>query len=529
MLSRYNPQSPRPAMIGPAGEACMRVLLVNPEFPESYWCGRRALPFSGRRSLLPPLGLITVAALLPRQWDCRLVDLNVEPLTDDDIRGADVVMVTGMLVQRASLQEVLQRCRRLEVRSVVGGPYATAFPKEIEHLADHLVLGEGEETIPVLAADLEASRAKRTYHEGEKPDLTKAPLPRYDLLRKGVYQQMSLQFSRGCPFNCEFCDIIVMYGRRPRTKTGGQVIAELEAIRATGFTGDVFFVDDNFIGNKKAVRAVLPEIAAWRRDTRAPLEFYTEASLNLADDMDLVDSMTDAGFTAVFIGIESPSEEALKEVRKVQNLKRDIVAQVHTLMARGLDVWAGFILGFDSDKPETFEQMTDLVERAGIPYAMVGILEALPNTPLFERLNKEGRLRPGNNGDQFGLTNVITRMPVTEILMGYRRVLESLYSPEAFFARCRENLVRWTPAVGSTRRLTSRDLRAAWRALRSQGLKEPYRHAYRRFLRWVILHHPRKLGRALAQAAAGHHYISYTREVVMPRLVESCASAKPSA
>jgi radical SAM superfamily enzyme YgiQ (UPF0313 family) len=500
----------RPAAVE---EVAVRALLVNPEFPDSYWSGRHSLPFARRRSLIPPLGLITVAALLPPDWRCRLVDLNVEPLRDEDLLEADVVMLTGMLVQRASLHAVIDRCRRLGVRTVVGGPYATAMPDELA-AADHLVLGEGEETVAVFAADFAAGRAQRVYTEPDKPDLTKAPVPRFDLLKRGVYHHMALQYSRGCPFSCEFCDIIVMYGRKPRTKTNGQVLSELEAIRATGFAGDVFFVDDNFIGNKKSVRTLLPEVAAWRRRTRAPFEFYTEASINIADDPALVDAMTAAGFTAVFIGIETPSPEALRETRKLQNLKRDLVEHVHLLQERGLDVWAGFILGFDNDGPESFDAMIRFIERAAVSYAMVGILTALPGTPLYRRLQEEGRLRQDVNGDQFGLSNVVTRLPDHEMLAGYRRVLETLYRPEAFFDRCRSNLGRWTVPPGAARRLSLRDFRSAWRALRAQGLAGPYRAAYWRFLGWVLRHHPHKIGRAIAQAAAGHHYITYTRTVV---------------
>ena len=505
---------------GPSGsimERPMRVLLVNPDFPDSYWSGKYALSFARRRSLLPPLGLITVAALLPKDWTCRLVDLNVESLRDEDLAWAEVVFLTGMLVQRPSLHEVLARCRRMGVRTVVGGPYATALPQELQK-ADHVVVGEAEDLVHELAADLAAGRARPVYREKGKPDLTAAPLPRFDLLKTDLYHQMSLQYSRGCPFNCEFCDIIVMYGRKPRTKTSAQVIAELEAIRATGFSGDVFFVDDNFIGNKRAVKAVLPEIGAWRRRVRPPLEFYTEASMNIADDAELVDLMTWAGFTAVFIGIETPSEESLRETRKMQNLRRNLVEQVHFLLDRGLEVWAGFILGFDHDGPESFEGMVQFVQRAAIPYAMVGMLSALPHTPLYHRLEREGRLRPELPGDQFGLTNVVTKMPVRQMLEGYRRVLETLYHPEVFFQRCRENLARWNPVPGSTRPISPRDLACAWRAVLGQGVTGSYQRAYWRFLHWVLRHHPAKLGRAIAQAAAGHHYITYTRDVVVPAL-----------
>ncbi len=500
----------------------MRVLLVNPEFPDSYWSARHALPFVRRKCLIPPLGLITVAALLPREWEIRLVDLNVEPVADASLRWADLVMVTGMLVQRRSLHEVLGRCRRLGVRTAVGGPYATALPEELA-LADHVFVGEGEEIVPAFARDLAQGRAQRTYRETGKPDLSEAPVPRYDLLPRRAYHHMALQYSRGCPFTCEFCDIIVMYGRKPRTKSASQVIAELEAIRETGFAGDVFFVDDNFIGNKKAVKQVLPEIAAWKERTRAPIEFYTEASMNIADDEGLVDAMTRAGFTAVFIGIETPSPESLRETKKMQNLKRDMVAQVHGLLRKGMDVWAGFILGFDNDGPDIFDRMIQFVQRAAIPYAMVGMLGALPNTPLYHRLQREGRLREETPGDQFGLTNVITKLPVGQMLAGYRRVLETLYKPEVYFERCRRNLRQWRPRPGSRRRLLPKDFAAALRALWGQGVQGSYRRAYWKFLAWVLRHEPTKLARAIAQAAAGHHYITYTRRVVLPSLQSAAA------
>ena len=501
----------------------MRALLVNPEFPDSYWSGKSSLPFAGRRSLLPPLSLITVAALLPKEWNFRLVDLNVEDLRDEDFEWADVVMLTGMLVQRPSLHQVLERCRRLGVKTVVGGPYATSIPQELG-AADHVMIGEGEELIPEMARDLEAGRALPVYREQGKPDLSAAPVPRYDLLKRGVYHQMSLQYSRGCPFSCEFCDIIVMYGQKPRTKTPVQVIRELEAIEDTGFAGDVFFVDDNFIGNKKAVKGMLPSLAKWRRRTRPRLGFYTEASMNIADDRNLVRMMTEAGFTAVFIGIETPSPEGLRETRKLQNLKRDLVEQVHGLLDQGLDVWAGFILGFDSDGPDCFDEMINFVQKAAIPYAMVGMLSALPNTPLYKRLEKEGRLRPEQNGDQFCLTNVETKLPAQQMVAGYGRVLQTLYHPETFFQRCRENIARWKPTPGSQRPMVGKDLLSALRAIRGQGITGVYRGAYWKFVQWVIRNHPEKIGRALAQAAAGHHYITYTRNVVIPALKEKAAT-----
>ncbi len=496
----------------------MRVLLVNPTFPENYWSLEHMLPLVKRRWLLPPLGLLTVAALLPRDWQCRLIDLAIQPLRDEDLRAADVVMLSGMIVQRRSLHEVLERCRRIGVRTVVGGPYATAMPETLDD-ADHLALGEGEELIPELATDLEKGRARRIYREREKPDLSSSPPPRYDLLDPDAYHYMALQYSRGCPFLCEFCDIITLYGRKPRTKHPDQVIAELEAIRAIGFKGRVFFVDDNFIGNRKKARELLPEIAAWRRRERAPLDFFTEASIDLADDLELVDLMTAAGFAAAFVGIETPSEESLRETRKTQNLRRDMVEQVRDLRARGLDVWGGFVLGFDHDGPDIFDRMIDFVQRAGVPYATVGMLMALPHTPLYKRLEREGRLRPNAvTGDNFAVSNIVGKLPLAEMLEGYARVLETLYDPETYFDRCREHLAYWRPPPGLARPASLDELPVVWRSLRTQGLEGPYRRAYWRFLGWVLRHHPSKLPLAISQACAGHHYITYTRATVVPAL-----------
>jgi radical SAM superfamily enzyme YgiQ (UPF0313 family) len=499
----------------------VNVLLVNPEFPDSFWSMKHSLRFTRARWGVPPLGLITVAALLPQRWRFRLVDLNVEPLDDRALRWADVVMLTGMLVQRPSLHAVLARCRRLGVRTIVGGPYASALPGELSD-ADSVFVGEAEALAPRLAADLEAGTARPLYHAPDKPDLDSAPVPRFDLLRPGAYYTMALQYSRGCPFTCEFCDIIVLYGRRPRTKSAAQVIAELDAIAATGFSGMVFFVDDNFIGNRKAVRTILPAMEAWRSRHGRRFEFFTEASINLADDEDLVDAMRAAGFTGVFIGIESPSEESLRETRKVQNLKRNMVEQIHGLYERGLDVSGGFILGFDHDGPEIFDRMVRFVQEAAIPTAMVGLLGALPNTPLWQRLEREGRLRRELPGDQFGLTNVVTRLPAQVLAAGYAHVLDQLFDPSLYFARCRENLLRLRRSFA--RRLRARDVLAGWRAIYAQGFASDYPRVYWRFLGWVLLHRPRELARALEMAAIGHHQITYAREVVVPRLAAQVAA-----
>jgi radical SAM superfamily enzyme YgiQ (UPF0313 family) len=503
----------------------VRALLINPLFPDTYWSQRHALPYVRKQCLLPPLGLITVAAMLPRDWKIEVVDLNVEPLSDERLRSADVAMLTGMLAQSASLHDTLRRCRELGVRSVVGGPYATSVPEHLQDKADHLVAGEAEMLMGELAADLEAGRAKPFYRAEQRPHLRYSPVPRYDLLRRGAYHHLAVQFSRGCPFNCEFCDITAMFGKTPRTKSGDQIIAELEAIRSTGFKGDVFFVDDNFIGNKGAVRELLPRVADWRQRARAPLNFYTEASMNLSQDDGLMTDMVRAGFTAAFVGIETPSESALRETHKMQNVRMDLTEAVHRLLSKGLDVWGGFIVGFDNEGDDIFDRMIRFVQQSGIPYAMVGMLQALPNTPLYTRLEQEGRLRglPQDMCDQFAGTNFVTRMDSKTLLEGYRKLLDTLYQPEVYFERCRRNLERWMPARGSRRRYTRAELMAAARTLLSRRASRDYRRSYRKFLRWAATHHPRKLGKAIAQSIVGHHYVTYTRETVIPRLERQIA------
>jgi radical SAM superfamily enzyme YgiQ (UPF0313 family) len=507
----------------------MHALLINPLFPDTYWSQRHALPYVRKQCLLPPLGLITVAAMLPEHWTVELVDMNVEPLSDEHLRRADVAMLTGMLAQSSSLHDTLARSREAGVRTVVGGPYATSVPDQLQD-ADHLVVGEAEMLMGELAADLEAGRPKRIYRAEERPHLRYSPVPRYELLKRGAYHHLALQFSRGCPFNCEFCDITAMFGKSPRTKSPDQIIEELDAIRKTGFRGDVFFVDDNFIGNKGAVRELLPRIADWRRKARARLNFYTEASMNLSQDDGLMTDMVRAGFTAAFVGIETPSESALRETHKLQNVKMDLTEAVHRLLSKGLDVWGGFIIGFDNEGEDIFDRMIRFVQQSGIPYAMVGMLQALPNTPLYSRLKREGRLKglPHDACDQFACTNFVTRMEPKTLLEGYRKLLATLYQPDVYFERCRRNLEQWVPARGSRRRYNRTELMAALRTLLSRRASPDYRRSYRRFLRWAATHHPRKLGKAIAQSIVGHHYVTYTRETVLPRLESQIAELTES-
>lgn len=497
----------------------MRALLVQPEFPPTYWSYSYALKFVGRKCALPPLGLITVAGLLPSHWRPKLIDLNIERLSDREIRKSDVVMLTGMHVQRRSIHEVLARCRKIGIPTIVGGPYATSEPHLIPE-ANHLVVGEGEDTIGPFCRDFEAGTAERIISVGERPDVTTSPVPRYDLLKKGAYHNMSLQYSRGCPFSCEFCDIIVVFGRKPRTKSAVQVRTELDAIKATGFTGSVFFVDDNFIGNKKAVRALMPDLRTWQESNGWPFDFYTEASLNLAEDSALMHAMTDAGFWSVFIGIESPSAASLEETHKDQNLTHglDIAERVAAVQRHGLDVWGGFIVGFDSDTPEIFDEQIAFIERAAIPEAMVGLLHALPGTPLAERLKNDGRIKPHDFLDQFGATNIRTLIPESQLLSGYGRILKTIYDPATYLNRVRAMMNRRPKLIVRSGWVQPRNVMAAVRAVVAQGIIAKYRSEYWRFLGGVWRWNRSRLAEAIMRAAAGHHFIEYTRLNVIPRL-----------
>src|SRR5829696_7244103 len=368
----------------------MKILLVNPEFPDTYWSFRHALSFEGKRCAYPPLGLLTVSALLPPDWERRLIDLNVEPLKTSDIDWADMVFATAMLVQKDSLKQVVTRCKSRGKRIVLGGPYVTTTIEDLPD-ADHIFVGEAETTLPQFIKDLACGVAKRRYQAAERPPLAATPRAHFHLATLKRYSSMSVQYSRGCPFSCEFCDIIEIYGRVPRTKSIQQMLAEFEALRALNWSGTVFIVDDNFIGNKKNVRLLLPKLAEWQKRNGYPFSLLTEASVNLADDEPLLDDMREAGFRRVFLGIETPVEESLKEAQKSQN-RGNLLESVRKIQRRGMDVTARFIVGFDNDPEDVFERQIDFIRKSAIPLARVGVLGALPDTQLWKRLEREGRL-----------------------------------------------------------------------------------------------------------------------------------------
>ncbi len=422
----------------------MKVLLVNPEFPDTYWSFRHALPFEGKRCAFPPLGLLTVSALLPKSWERRLVDLNVGKLKTSDIEWADMIFATGMLAQKESLHLVVKRCKKLGKRVVLGGPYVTSTIEDLPD-ADHIFLGEAETTLPEFVKDLERGEAKRSYKAPERPPLSITPIADFALADLKRYSAMSVQYSRGCPFSCEFCDIIEIYGRVPRTKSIPQMLSEFDALLALGWRGTLFIVDDNFIGNKKNVRLLLPALAEWQKKHDYPFSLLTEASVNLADDADLLDDMRDAGFRRVFLGIETPVEESLKEAQKTQN-RGNLLESVRRIQSYGMEVMAGFIVGFDNDPDDIFERQIRFIRESAIPLAMVGLLNALPDTQLWRRLEREGRLLGEASGNNTVCTlNFVTKMDPARLVAGYQSIMRTIYKPSEYYQRALDSLKRTAP------------------------------------------------------------------------------------
>jgi radical SAM superfamily enzyme YgiQ (UPF0313 family) len=484
----------------------MKVLLLNPEFPDTYWSFRHALPFEGKRCAFPPLGLLTVSALLPRSWERRLVDMNVRRLKDSDIEWADIVFATAMLVQKESLREAVKRCKALGKRVVLGGPYVTTTIEDLPE-ADHIFLGEAETTLPQFVQDLERGEAKRSYKAAERPPLSVTPVADFYLADLRRYSAMSVQYSRGCPFSCEFCDIIEIYGRVPRTKSNQQMLAELDALRDLGWRGTVFIVDDNFIGNKKNVRQFLPDLAQWQEKNGHPFSLLTEASVNLADDEELLGSMHRAGFRRVFLGIETPVAESLKEAQKSQN-RGNLVDSVKRIQSYGMEVMGGFIVGFDNDPDDIFERQIDFIRESAIPLAMVGLLNALPDTQLWKRLEREGRLLGEASGNNTACTfNFVTKMDPARLIAGYQSIMQTIYSPKEYYQRALDSMKRTyqngaEPQHYDLLNSIASLLRIAIRL----GVIDRERREFWRFLGQTAKRHHEKLAESLRLAAMGYHF-----------------------
>lgn len=491
----------------------MRVLLVYPEFPDTYWSFRHALKFEGRRAAFPPLGLLTVSSMLPADWERRLVDMNVEDLWPDDIEWADIVMVSAMIVQNESLEKVVELCRKLNKRVVVGGPYVSTSSERLPE-ADHIFIGEAEATLPVFLKDLELGIAEKIYKADERPTLTATPVPDFSLVDMTKYSAMNVQYSRGCPFNCEFCDIIEIYGRVPRTKTNEQMLAELDALKSTGWRGLVFIVDDNFIGNKKNVRLFMPDLIDWSHRNGHPFSYITEASVNLAEDDALLAQMQDAGFRRVFLGIETPVEESLKEAQKGQNTRRNLLDSIHKIQSYGMEVMAGFILGFDSDPEDIFEKQMEFIRESGIPLAMVGLLSALPDTQLWRRLEKEGRLLGTTSGNNTDCTlNFVPCMEVKKLVEGYKRVLQNIYSPREYYRRALDCLSRFHKDRVEPRKSTViDDIRAFYKIVMTLGIRDGSRLEFWGYFYKLVRHHTRDFAHGLTLAAMGYHFRMITEK-----------------
>lgn len=483
----------------------MNILLLYPEFPDTFWSFKHALKFIDKKAGTPPLGLMTIAALLPKGWNKRLVDVNVQDLRDRDIEWADWVMISGMVIQRDSAHELIARVKSFGKTVIAGGPL---FTSEYENfpLVDHFVLNEGEITLPLFLTDWAHSTAQRIYKTDEFADVTKTPIPEFQLADLKKYATMSIQFSRGCPFNCEFCNITALFGHRPRTKTAQQLIGELDALYQLGWRDPVFIVDDNFIGNKKIIKQdILPALIDWRKG-KTGLPFNTEVSINLADDEELMKLMVQAGFNEVFIGIETPNEDSLVECNKKQNRNRDLVESITRIQKAGIVVQGGFIVGFDSDSEHIFKQQADFITSAGITTAMVGLLQAPPGTRLYQRMSDEGRLLGEMSGDNAdGSTNIIPLLDAALLKEGYRKLVKYLYQPREYYRRCL-TLLKTVKPPKISKQIDPTYLRAFFRTIFLLGIKGSERLQYWKLVFWTVLNKPRLFPMAITLAIYGYHF-----------------------
>lgn len=492
----------------------MKILLVYPRNPDTFWSFRHALKFIGREASFPPLGLLTVAAMLPPSWQMRLADLNVRPLTDKELLWADYVFISAMTVQRESALKVIERCLKLGVKTVAGGPlflaHQEAFPE-----VDHLVLGEGELTFPPFLADLARGVAGHLYQEAGLADLSKTPIPLWDLINVNDYAAMNIQYGRGCPFDCEFCDITSRFGKEPRSKSAKQVVAELDALYARNWRGSIFFVDDNFIGDKKKLkREILPALIQWMVARNYPFYFYTEASINLADDPELMELMVRAGFQEVFIGIETPHAEGLAETGKVQNGKRDLLASVRKVQQAGLQVHGGFIVGFDSDPPSIFDMQIGFIQESGIATAMVGVLSALRGTKLYQRLSREGRLLGDASGNNTAIDlNFVTRMEPRALITGYLNILRTIYAPRNYYPRVFNLLKEYRPLQLGKYRIQRGYCGALVKSMLFLGVLGKERYQYWRLFVWSLVKKPRLFPLAITYAIYGFHFRKVSEKI----------------
>lgn len=485
----------------------MKVLLVYPKAPETFWSFNRAIAFISKKSTFPPLGLITVAAMLPDAWEKRLLDMNVEPIEDEDIAWADYVFISAMVIQSQSTRELIDRCKALHVKTVAGGPLFTCDYSEFDDV-DHLLLNEGELTLPDFLKDLENSCPKHIYEAEGWADITKTPAPLWRLVDIKKYVSLNIQYSRGCPFNCEFCNVTTLFGRTPRTKSAEQMLQELEMIYDTGWRGSIFFVDDNFIGNAtKLKKEVLPALIRWMGEKEYPYSFHTEVSINLADDEELMGLMTKAGFNCVFVGIETVNDAALKECNKIQNRNRDLTGSIRKIQRYGMEVQGGFIVGFDSDDETVFNKMIDFIQDTGIVSAMVGLLNAPKGTLLYKRMEEEGRITDRFSGDNTNFSiNFTPRMDLNTLVHGYERIVQTIYSPKYFYERVTKFLQESYPKEIGKAHVSIHEVGAFFKAILKLGIIGEERKYYWKLVFWSLFKKPKAFQRAITFAIYGYHF-----------------------
>ncbi len=507
----------------------MRVLLVYPLFPKTFWSFEKVLELVNRKVLLPPLSLVTVAAILPQEWEFKLVDRNVRDITEAEWAWADLVILSAMIVQKPDFLHQIRAAKQRGKLVAVGGPYPTAMYEEVKVMgADFLILDEGEITLPMFVEAINRGETQGVFRaNGEKPDVTSTPIPRFDLLEMAAYDSMSVQFSRGCPFQCEFCDIIVLYGRKPRTKSPAQLLAELDCLYALGWNRSIFMVDDNFIGNKRNVKLLLKELLVWQRDHNFPFRFSTEASVDLAQDTELMELMTQCGFEAVFLGIETPDAESLSLTQKYQNNRDPLIESVQKITNAGLRVMAGFIIGFDGERTGAGDRIVQFVEQANIPTAFFSMLQALPGTALWYRLEKEGRLLSADiNGNQTSLMNFRPTRPLEEIAQEYIEAFCQLYDPKKFIDRVyRHFLNMGTPSYqGKTNTVNSNwvDVRALLIICWRQGLVRETRWQFWKNLFGIMRYKPALWDKYLTVCAHIEHFLEY-RAIVRQNITAQLA------
>lgn len=506
----------------------MKILLVYPQYPDTFWSFKHALKIVAKKASFPPLGLLTVAAMLPGEWEKKLVDMNVASLTDEDIKRADYVFISAMAVQRGSVEAVIARCRKLGTKLVAGGPLFTTEHHEFDGV-DHFVLNEAEITLPPFLEDFGRGCARHIYTSSERPDITKTPIPLWSLIDMKKYSSMSIQCSRGCPFNCEFCDIIVLNGHKPRTKGKAQMLAELDALYSSGWRGGVFIVDDNFIGNKRKLKAeILPAIIEWAKGKKYPFALSTEASINLADDEELMRLMVEAGFNTAFIGIETPNEEGLAECNKLPNKNRDLVASVKRIQNHGLEVQGGFIVGFDSDPLSIFKSQINFIQNSGIVTAMVGLLNAPRGTRLYQRLKRENRLLKGFSGDNTDCSlNFVPKMNYETLINGYKHILDTIYSPKQFYERVKIFLNEYKPRGKRKSKLEFYHIRAFIKSMWLLGVREKGRRYYWKLFVSTLLRRPRSFPISMSLAVYGYHFRKVVEEYIKTPIEDTLINRAP--